>query len=110
MVQRSLQIEIRCRLDRVSPVVVCEIEDNGPGISAEAKNRIFEPFFTTRGDGGTGLGLGIAKLVLESFGGAIAEIGEYGKGACFQLRFPLFSFPDSGPTGEKRVDKPIDQP
>ncbi len=45
--------------------------DNGPGIPQEIRNRIFEPFFTTKGQKGTGLGLWVAKDLIEKHGGAI---------------------------------------
>lgn len=47
------------------------IRDNGPGLSAEERKRIFEPFFTTKSKG-TGLGMAIAKRIVEAHGGAIA--------------------------------------
>jgi signal transduction histidine kinase len=49
------------------------ITDDGPGIPADVLPRIFEPFFSTkpRGDG-VGLGLGIARQIVEKHGGQIA--------------------------------------
>jgi PAS domain S-box-containing protein len=51
--------------------VVFLIEDTGPGIAAENLSRIFEPFFTTKEDVGTGLGLWVAKEIVERHGGTI---------------------------------------
>ena len=51
--------------------VVFRIEDDGPGIAAENLTRIFEPFFTTKEDVGTGLGLWVAKEIVERHGGTI---------------------------------------
>lgn len=49
-----------------------EIQDNGPGVPPEIKNQIFDPFFTTKGIGqGTGLGLDIAKRIIERHRGSI---------------------------------------
>ena len=49
------------------------ITDDGPGIRPEVCPRIFEPFFTTRADtGGTGLGLALAKRIVEGVGGKIS--------------------------------------
>ncbi len=51
--------------------VLFRIEDDGPGIAAENLSRIFEPFFTTKEDVGTGLGLWVAKEIVERHGGTI---------------------------------------
>ncbi len=47
------------------------VEDNGPGIDAEASQRVFEPFFTTKHDG-TGLGLAIVQRLVEAHGGTVS--------------------------------------
>jgi PAS domain S-box-containing protein len=53
--------------------VKIEVSDTGPGIAKEHAARIFEPFFTTREDsGGTGLGLWLAREIVEEEGGTIA--------------------------------------
>ncbi|WP_448955680.1 sensor histidine kinase [Labrys neptuniae] len=63
-----------------------EIADDGPGIPAHDRGRLFEPFFTTkRADGGTGLGLPIARSLLANSGASIDYVGG-GPGACFRLR------------------------
>lgn len=59
------------------------IKDNGQGISPPNRERVFTPFFTTRrGQGGTGLGLGIVRSLLKGYQGAI-ELGEGSAGAVF---------------------------
>jgi signal transduction histidine kinase len=50
------------------------VRDNGPGLNAEQRQRIFDPFFTTKTKG-TGLGMAIAKRIVEAHGGEIA-VGE----------------------------------
>jgi signal transduction histidine kinase len=47
------------------------IADNGCGIASENLHEIFEPFFTTKGSGGTGLGLSLAKDVVQRHGGSL---------------------------------------
>ena len=63
------------------------IEDSGPGIAKENRERIFEPFFTTK-DKGTGLGLSTVFAIVEAHGGTIqAERSELG-GERFVMSFP----------------------
>jgi two-component system C4-dicarboxylate transport sensor histidine kinase DctB len=64
------------------------VSDNGCGMSAEVVERIWEPFFTTKGDQGTGLGLDVAKSIVEGHGGTIACRSEAGAGATFTISLP----------------------
>jgi signal transduction histidine kinase len=68
-------IEILCSEAKVrgKPGIRIKVQDNGPGLSPEQKARIFEPFFTTKTKG-TGLGMAIAKRIVEAHGGSI-EVG-----------------------------------
>lgn len=63
------------------------IEDSGPGIPAENRQRVFEPFFTTKSHG-TGLGLPLAKKFVERNGGAIAISETPEGGAKIELMLP----------------------
>ena len=58
---------------RVEGHIAVEIEDSGAGIPSEVEGKIFEPFFTLK-DSGTGLGLPIARKIVEAHGGSI-DIG-----------------------------------
>jgi signal transduction histidine kinase len=66
-------IEIHCSEARLrgAPALRISVKDNGPGLSAEQKQKIFQPFFTTKRQG-TGLGMAIAKRIVEAHGGEIA--------------------------------------
>jgi two-component system sensor histidine kinase FlrB len=65
------------------------VQDNGPGVAPELRQRIFEPFFTTRPEG-TGLGLAVVRSVAEAHGGEVTvSDADGGPGACFTLRLPL---------------------
>ncbi|MEG4278674.1 response regulator [Microcoleus sp. MON1_C1] len=86
-----LAITIRTFLLEEKSRVVIQIRDNGPGITAEVKDRIFEPFFTTKPVGeGTGLGLYISyQIVHEKHGGALNCFSEVGQGTEFWIEIPI---------------------
>ncbi len=69
-------------------IVVCCVEDNGPGVEPEDRQRIFDPFFTTKPPGeGTGLGLANALRLAEEVGGGLeCQRPRTLGGACFVLR------------------------
>jgi signal transduction histidine kinase len=67
-------------VDRRNGHVVTTITDNGPGISADVKERIFQPFFTTKPKGqGTGLGLDIVRRIVEKHKGSIEVTSQPGE-------------------------------
>jgi PAS domain S-box-containing protein len=70
-----------------SSVCRITIEDQGPGIPAEVRERIFEPFFTTR-PGGTGLGLAIVKRLIELLNGTVVLTDRAGGGTVAEIRVP----------------------
>jgi two-component system, NtrC family, sensor kinase len=70
--------------------VILQVEDTGPGIPENIREKIFEPFFTTKKEGlGTGLGLSLTKKIVESFGGQIRLKSEIGKGSMFEVSLPV---------------------
>lgn len=70
--------------------VLIGIQDDGPGIPEKTLQHIFEPFFTTKETGkGTGLGLSITYGLVKKLGGTIRATSTLGKGAFFEVRFPL---------------------
>ena len=71
----------------VRPAIRVTVEDNGPGLTPEQKERLFDPFYTTKA-GGMGLGLAIARRVVEAHGGAIVATDAEGGGAAFVLTIP----------------------
>lgn len=63
------------------------VVDNGPGITADERERIWSPFYTTRQEG-TGLGLALSRKTIEAHGGRIELLAETRQGAEFVLSFP----------------------
>ncbi len=67
--------------------VVFAVEDRGPGVPRELREKVFDPFFTTKA-GGAGLGLAVAREVAEAQGGRVALESSKGMGARFTLHLP----------------------
>jgi PAS domain S-box-containing protein len=68
--------------------VCVSVRDCGAGISVEMQNRLFDPFFTTKNEG-LGMGLAIARSILESHGGTIAGKNADDGGARFEFVLPV---------------------
>ena len=68
---------------------VVRVIDDGPGVPADALPQIFEPFFTTKPKGeGTGLGLGIARQIVDKHGGVMRCTSQPGR-TVFEVRLPI---------------------
>ncbi len=70
------------------------VEDTGPGIPVEDQPHLFERFYRvdqsrSREDGGNGLGLSIAKSIVDAHGGGISFTSQPGEGSRFEVRLPL---------------------
>ena len=63
------------------------IQDDGPGIPAEVRDKIFHPFVTTK-KGGSGIGLAMARKIVECHHGSIDVTSAPGEGTAFRIRIP----------------------
>jgi len=71
--------------DRMGSVAV-DVSDTGVGIRPAELERIFEPFYTTRGEsGGTGLGLGLCRMLISEMGGRIDVQSTLRQGSTFTV-------------------------
>ena len=90
----SGSIQLYVTTGEASDQIVFSIKDTGIGMNAKQLNRIFQPFVqadqsTTRRFGGTGLGTGISKQIVEMMGGEIWVDSVEGEGSNFQFMIPL---------------------
>ena len=84
--------KISIRTSRVEDFAELSISDSGPGIPAEKLKEIFEPFFTSKAEG-MGMGLSIARTIVEAHKGRISAENRPGGGASFRIRLPLVCRP-----------------
>ena len=106
---------VRCPSGAREPRIMLAVQDNGPGIAEDARQRMFNPFFTTRATG-TGLGLAIVHRIADAHGGHInvrnveetfqrrATSGD-GGGARFELLLP--PSPNESNSGSARDARPV---
>jgi len=80
--------KIEVAVDHKGSTAVIEVRDNGRGIAPEHLPNIFRPFYTTKGDG-TGLGLSLARRIVEDHHGRIDVTSTVGKGTTFAVVLPL---------------------
>ena len=75
--------------DGDEPFLAIAVRDTGSGIPAEQLDQVFEPFFTTKPVGeGTGLGLSVARGIVEEHGGRLQVESAPGVGSCFVIHLP----------------------
>jgi signal transduction histidine kinase len=83
----AITLEIRADAGQV----IFEVSDEGMGISDKDLPRVFEPFFRaersrSRGTGGVGLGLTLAKRIIDAHGGSIELTSQVGRGTRARIR------------------------
>ncbi len=82
--------QVTLALTRADGVIRLLVSDNGEGISERNRDQIFDAFFTTRREsGGTGMGLGIVRSMLQSHGGTIKLMPSV-KGTIFKIILPNY--------------------
>lgn len=79
---------IQMNISKQDNYALIEVQDNGEGISLDARKKLFQPNFTTKSSG-TGLGLAFVKRAVENIGGSIRYKTLIGKGTTFYLRIPI---------------------
>ncbi len=83
-------IKVSTRLGEAGDRAMLVVEDNGPGVPPELKDKVFAPYFSTKhAKGGTGLGLAIVHRIVSDHGGRITVSDAPGGGARFVIELPL---------------------
>jgi signal transduction histidine kinase len=82
------RLTLRTKVDPVAGLGSIWVEDSGPGVSEEVREKLFQPFFTTKATG-LGMGLSICHSIVESLGGRIDLKNRGEKGAVFFVELPL---------------------
>ena len=81
---------ISIRTSRVENFAELSVSDRGPGIPEDKLKEVFEPFFTSKAEG-MGMGLSIARTIIEAHHGLISAKNRDHGGASFRIRLPLVS-------------------
>jgi two-component system, NtrC family, sensor kinase len=81
-------ITIKTSFDEETQEAHISVGDNGPGIPTEELARIFDLFHSTKGHGGTGLGLAVAKKIIDEHGGKLEVLSHPGEGTLFTIKVP----------------------
>lgn len=92
--KNTITLSTRQQGDRI----LVGVADNGPGIPTELREKIFEPFFTSGCEGGTGLGLPIARDAVRAIRGELLLQSEVGKGTSFTVCIPVLPGPSKRPS------------
>lgn len=83
-------IRVECHYDEPSRQTTLEVIDNGAGIAPTMMKHMFELFHSTKGNRGTGLGLAVAKKIVEEHEGTITVRSDPGEGTTFTIKLPVY--------------------
>jgi signal transduction histidine kinase len=82
-------IRIVCHYQAEQRQTVIEVIDNGSGVPEPMMKHMFELFHSTKGNRGTGIGLAVARKIVEEHEGSISVQSRVGEGTTFTLRLPV---------------------
>jgi signal transduction histidine kinase len=78
---------LRVAVESATDSVVLVVEDNGPGIPPEVREKVFQLYFTTK-EKGSGIGLAMTYRAVQLHNGTVEFESEAGKGTTFRMKFP----------------------
>jgi two-component system, NtrC family, sensor kinase len=91
-------INVICHYDPENRETVLEVTDNGAGIPPAMMSHMFQLFHSTKGNRGTGLGLAVAKKIVDEHDGSISAKSKVGEGTTFTIRLPVIQETLSDPS------------
>jgi two-component system sensor histidine kinase PilS (NtrC family) len=81
----DLSLSLTC--EEETKAIIITVQDTGPGIAPDVRERMFEPFYSTK-ESGSGIGLYVTRRIVESHGGTIEVTSVLEKGTTFTIRLP----------------------
>jgi signal transduction histidine kinase len=91
------EISVRATADASRQMLIVEVKDTGPGISADIREQLFEKFVTgLHAEKGSGLGLAFCRMAVEEHGGKIWVESDSGEGATFYFTLPFVTVEGTG--------------
>ena len=84
-------IRVTCRYDAREKLATIEVIDDGVGIPPSMMRHLFQLFHSTKGNRGTGLGLAVARKIVEEHDGSITATSKSGEGTTFTIRLPVYA-------------------
>ncbi|HEV2198740.1 MAG TPA: ATP-binding protein [Bryobacteraceae bacterium] len=85
-----LRIDVAAKCDRGGDYVDLAVEDDGPGIPPELREKVFQLYFTTK-ERGSGIGLAMTYRAVQLHNGTVDFVSDHGRGTAFRLRFPALA-------------------
>ena len=84
-------VKVKAQFDPEADAAVLTVGDNGPGIPEKDREKVFAAFYSTKGHGGTGLGLAVAKKIVDEHFGRIEVTSVEGSGTLIRVTLPSSS-------------------
>ncbi len=91
-------VTLSSEYDSMNRHVVMRIMDNGPGIGPDELPQIFQPFWSSKGQGGTGLGLAVARKIVQEHRGRLEVASTIAEGTTFTIVLPAIHEADASET------------
>jgi two-component system, NtrC family, sensor kinase len=91
-------IRVTCNFNSKEQLTRIQVIDNGAGIQPSMHKHLFELFHSTKGNRGTGLGLAVAKKIVEEHDGTIAASSKPGEGTTFTISLPVYNVGGGDPS------------